>query len=208
MKEEQLLRRYKKKRRVVISISIIILTLLYTLKNTSFLIRAMSTIGLLFVFYLVDHLFKLDFKDRHYVFISAIAITGFLLSPLYFIYPNYDKILHIILPIMFASIVFHMVDLLKLELKWKLLFTFFIVIGSLGMFEIGEYLLDWLFDLKLQGVYIRDLQGIQRFNILQDKIDDTMIDMSLGIFGTAVYVLTFGLYRKITKQYVIQSRRN
>jgi hypothetical protein len=89
---------------------------------------------------------------------------------------------------MFASIVLHMLKKLKLDLKWKLFFTFFIVAGFLGIFEIGEYLLDLFFDLKLQGVFLKNLQGeLINFDIIQHPLDDTMIDLSLGVIGTAIY---------------------
>lgn len=204
--EEELIRHYKRKRRIIFGISVFILLLLYAFKNASFLVRALSTIGLLVLFYLTDHLFNLKFKPRHYAFIIFIALTSFLLSPLYYIYPNYDKILHLVLPILFASIAFHMVSYLELKLKWKLTFVFFVVLGVIGLHEIGEYLLDYFFNLNLQGVFLRDIQGLEKYNILMDRIDDTMIDMSLGVLGAAIYVLSLGLYKKfLSKKFQTKS---
>ena len=193
---EAISRRYKNKKRVVLAISIIILGLLYTFKNTSFLIRSLSAIGLMIFFYTFDHFFDVDFKERHYFFIILIAISSFLFSPLYYLYANYDKIQHLILPIMFASIASHMVSKLKLKRKWKLTFVFFIVIGIIGLHEIGEYLLDVFFDLKLQGVFLRDLQGLQKYDILLDRIDDTMIDMALGTLGAGLYTIYCLVFKK------------
>src|SRR3989344_8706874 len=95
---------YKLKKRLLIGFLLVVLVLLYTFKNASFLIRALSTVGLLVFFYLVDYLFTMHFHKRHYAFITIIAVTGFLLSPLYFVYLNYDKVQHLILPMMFGSI--------------------------------------------------------------------------------------------------------
>lgn len=164
------------------------LVLLYTFKNTSFLVRAISSVAFLFFFYAVDHYFNIHFKAHHYVFAFIMAIVGFLLSPFYFIYPSFDKIQHVIFPFMFSSIVFHMVSRLNLKVKWELLFTSFIVLGSLMLFELGEYGLDYFFDLKLQGVFLRSLSGLEKYQILLDRIDDTMIDLMLGIVGNALYV--------------------
>lgn len=188
MKERSFHVSYKMKRRIIFGISLLIVGLLYTFKNFSFFIRSLSAIGLLISFYLVDHLFQIKFHKRHYFFIIFMALAGFILSPLYFIYPNYDKILHIALPMMFGSIVFYMASKLKLELKWKLVFTFFVILGTVGIFELGEYGLDAMFDLKLQGVFLRDFSGVERLKILQDRIDDTMIDMALGLLAAAIYV--------------------
>ena len=73
-------------------------------------------------------------------------------------------------------------------MKWRLTFIFFIVVGSLSLFELGEYGLDYFFDFKLQGVFLRDLQGLEKFNIIMDRIDDTMIDIATGVIGTMYYV--------------------
>ena len=90
---------------------------------------------------------------------------------------------------MFGSIVFHIISKSKLNLKWNLTFVFFVLMGTLALFEIGEYLLDVFFDLKLQGVFLRDIQGLQKFDILLDKIDDTMIDLVIGLIGSLTYIL-------------------
>lgn len=199
MNEESLFTKYKTKRRIVVGVSILIIAALYAFKNTSFLVTTLSTIGFLILFYIVDHFFDIEFKDRHYGFILIIAVSGFLLSPFYYIYPSYDKVLHFILPLLFADISFHMVDKLDIKLRWKLTFVFFIVIGFVGLHEIGEYTLDWFFDLKLQGVFLRNLQSLEKYDILLDRIDDTMIDMILGVLGAAVYCLGLGWFKQMRK---------
>ena len=57
----------------------------------------------------------------------------------------------------------------------------------LSIFEIIEFLLDQFFDLKLQGVFLRDISGISKFDIMMDKNDDTMIDLILGTIGSAIF---------------------
>ena len=192
--------KYKTKRRMTIAIALAILASLYAFKNFSYFIRASSAVALLLVFYLADHIFDLEFKKKHYVFIFLVAVSSFLLSPLYYIYSNYDKVQHFIQPMFFASIVFHMMKRLKLETKWKLVFTFFVIAAGVGIFEIGEYLLDYFFGLKFQGVYIRDISGVEKLNLLMDRIDDTMVDMVLGMIGSAMYcVCTYFVIRAKTK---------
>ena len=51
--------------------------------------------------------------------------------------------------------------------------TFGIVFSLIGIFEIGEYLLDVGLGWKLQGVFAYD-GG--KFNLVMSRIDDTMID--------------------------------
>ena len=82
-----------------------------------------------------------------------------------------------------------MINKLKLALKWKITFTVFSVAGILGIFEIGEYILDLFFNLKLQGVYLRDLKGLEKFHLILNPLDDTMADMSLGLLGSSIYAV-------------------
>ncbi|MEK6858945.1 MAG: hypothetical protein AABX53_03490 [Nanoarchaeota archaeon] len=180
----------KVKRRVIVSSWVVLVVLLYMFKNASFLARVLSTMGLVALFYTVDHYFKADFKPRHYLFIYFMAAAGFLLSPLYYLYSLYDKILHLIVPILFSSIVFHLVSKLRLEKKWELFFTFAIVLGSLALFELGEFGLDYFFNMQMQGVYMRDASGLEKYDILMDRNDDTMVDILLGTIGSGAYWLT------------------
>jgi len=186
---------YKAKRRIVFAISLIVLGVFYVFKSVSLIVLSLSAIAFLTVFYLTDHLFDLRFKTRHYVFATLIAIASFLLYDLYTVYPSYDKWLHFIQPMMFASIFFHMVSELEIKLKWRLLFVFFIVTGSVGLFEIGEWTLDQFYDLNLQGVVLRNIQDFgEQLVVIQEPIDDTILDMGFGILGAAVYVSAIALF--------------
>lgn len=185
---------YHIKRKVILTIALAILAFFYLFKNYSVPIRAISAALFIVLFYIVDHAFDIRFKHRHYFFILAFAFFGFLLSPLYYLYPSYDKIQHLLLPIMYSSIIFHTLHSFNIKLKWKLIFVFFIVIGTNGLFEVGEYAIDQFTDFKLQGVYLRDEAGLEKYQILQEKIDDTMIDMMLGTIGALAYALSMAIF--------------
>lgn len=180
---------YQHKRRTVIGLSIALLLAIYFFQNASFILRVITTIFSLSFFYFIDHFFDLRYKMHHYLIVILIALVTLMLSPLYYLYPNYDKIQHFIIPILMSIITYHMVDKLNLELKWKITYTFFITAGILGLFEITEFILDRLFDLKLQGVYIRDLAGFEKFNLLQEPLSDTMNDLILGYLGSGLYAI-------------------
>ena len=180
---------YKNKRRLIIGVSLILLIVLYMFKNMSVLIRVTSVILGLGIFYFLDHAFKLKFKFRHYIYISLILFLGILFSPIYFISSSYDKVLHLLMPILGSIMIFFVVDKLKIKFKWKLLITFTSIFAILGLLEIGGYFLDLLWDFKLQGVYIRDISGLEKLNLVQDKIDDTMMDMLLGLAGSLVFTI-------------------
>lgn len=190
---------YHIKRRYVLIFSLFVILMIYFFKDASWILRTAAAVGFLLLFYAIDHAFNLKFTHRHYFFALIIATTSFLLSSLYYVHPQYDKIQHFVDPILAASIIYYMISELEINRKTKILITFFVTAGLLGLLEIGEYSLDLFFDLKLQGVYLRDLQGLEKFNLVMDRIDDTMVDMILGVIGSGIYCVSqylFGRFRK------------
>ncbi|MBU4069920.1 MAG: hypothetical protein KJ646_02975, partial [Nanoarchaeota archaeon] len=89
---------YKNKRRLILGISLFLLLVFYLFKNISTSLRVFSFIFGMVIFYLGDHMFEIEYKFRHYLYMMTILLFGFLLSPLFFISANYDKILHLISP--------------------------------------------------------------------------------------------------------------
>jgi len=170
-----------------IYIGILILLFLYALKNTSYFVRVSTFLFSTFLFYITDSFFKLKFKNYHYLIFILTSAAGILMSPLYFISTNYDKILHLISPILLSILIFYLADKTNLKFSTKLLITFSVILSFLALFEIGEYLLDRLFDLKLQGVFLRDISGISKLRIIMDRNDDTMIDLILGAIGSLIF---------------------
>jgi len=173
------------------------------------LVNVISLIGLIIVisiFHLADSMFELKLRKRDYFFMYFMSITGIMLSFLYFKFPNYDKVEHLFFPMMFASITYHILTKkLDIPFKWKLFFTFFIIVGSLTMFEIIEYLLDFIFDWHLQGVFIEEAGGIYR-EILS-RIDDTMLDILTGVIGTMIYIISLLIITK-SKNSILNNKIN
>jgi len=152
-------------------------------------------------FYIIDRTFNAGFKTKHYIFVAVIVLASFILgSPLYFAYPHYDKILHFFQPMMIFSIVFHLVRKLNIKLRWKLIFTFFIIAGLIGMFEIVEFGLDKLLDLKLQGVFAASLQKGGQLSLVLDPLSDTHTDMFFGILGSLIYMIFLAFYLRKRKK--------
>ena len=132
---------------IYIAIGLTVLFLLYALKNTSYFLRILGFFVAIFLFWAVDTFFNLKFKEYHYLIILLISTFGILLSPLYFISPIYDKILHLVAPILAGILVFFLVNKLETKFSIKLVLTFSIILSLLAMFEIGEYALDSLLNL-------------------------------------------------------------
>ena len=178
---------YNKKRWLIIGIAITILLALYLLKNSSIFIRIAGFIAGLIIFYLLDTFFKINFKFEHYIYMITILFLGIILSPLYGIYSLYDKVVHFINPILGSCLVFYIINKQKLRFQWKLLITFMFIVSFLTIHEIGEYLIDILWDFKLQGVYLRDISGIEKLNLVLNPHDDTMIDLIFGTIGGLIF---------------------
>ncbi len=196
---------YHAKRWATLTLAVIILGMMYFFRDEGFWLRAVSAASFILFFYAVDHWFDIRFRHIHYIFIVVIAAASLLFSPLYYIYPQYDKIQHLVQPILLCSIIYHMVSRIKLELKWRLIFTFFIVISVLGLFEMAEYIFDQFFGWKLQGVYLRDITGLNKFEVVVEPIDDTMIDLFFGVAGTCLYALAVFLYLRYSRRLVFRN---
>jgi membrane-associated HD superfamily phosphohydrolase len=163
--------------------------ILYALKNTGYPLRISTFIAALLLFYAVNEWLELKFKNYHYIIFAFVSGAGILFSPLYFVSANYDKILHLVSPIFLSVLIFFLLNKAKIKFSIKIFLTFSVMVMFLSLFEIGEYVLDQLFDFKLQGVYLRDLSGISKLNIIIDKNDDTMIDMMFGMAGALTFVV-------------------
>lgn len=190
---------------IYILVGVLILAILYALKNTGYFVRASGFILSLLLFFLFDYFFRMGFKSHHYVIFIFISTAGILLSPFYYIFPVYDKVLHLTSPFLLCILVFFMVNKLNTKFSIKLFITVMIITSFLALFEIGEYGLDRLFDWKLQGVYLRDYSGVEKLNIIMDKNDDTMIDLILGTIGSLFFVITkTGIFHY--KKYILKEK--
>jgi len=178
-----------KKRMIYAAIGIFIFILLYALKNTNYFMRASSFIFAIALFYFIDYFFDLNFKNHHYLIFIVVSALGILLSPFYFLYPNYDKVLHLVSPILLSILIFFLINKVKINFSTKLMITFAFMISLLALFEILEYAIDQFFDFKLQGVFLRSREGLEKFNIITDKNDDTMIDLILGTIGSLLFIV-------------------
>ena len=139
---------------LILTIAIVIFTyILYYFRKSDHLIGIIAYVLSLISFYVADKTFKINFRRHHYLLLIFMATAGILLSPVYFVWPIYDKILHLTFPFLGCFLIYYVVDKQKISFKTKILFTFTIMITLLAFEEIVEFSLDYFFDLKLQGVY-------------------------------------------------------
>ena len=184
-----------KKGRVSIYIILVLLSIfiLSYFRDSDHLLGATSFIFVILGFHLINTYFKLNFEPKHYAIIILMGAFGMLFSFLYVEYTFYDKILHFIFPILTAILIFYLIQNEKMDLKTKLILTFTTVITIVALAEVAEFILDTLFDLKLQGVFRGDIKGVLKqagegtFQMIQSPNTDTMIDLILGFLGVTVF---------------------
>ncbi len=176
------------KKYLYVVIVLFLLGFLYALKNTSYFVRAADFIAAFVAFFVIDTIFKLRFRNRHYIVFIFIATTGILFSPLYYIYPNYDKILHLVGPFLICILIFYLINRIQgIGLPLKLFLTVSIVVSLLAFWELFEFFLDKVYNMQMQGVFVRDVTGMEKYNMIMDRNDDTMIDMLMGTMGSVVF---------------------
>ena len=197
-------RKYVIERRIWGFLAFVSLICIFIFKNSEWGLRFASAVELFFLFILTDKVFNVGFGKRHYISMAVLIAANFIASPLYFLYPSYDKFWHLIGPIITCSAVFFMIRKLNIEFKWKVAFTFLTVFAILGIFELWEYSLDTFFNFKLQGVFLRDAYGVDKLTIVTDRIDDTMLDLFFGALGTALYCAFISwMYKKRTHRHLL-----
>ena len=186
---------HDKKRNFAFSLTLIIVVFIIvfidfysSIQKAYFVLILIAGLGSIWAFYIVDSVFSLGFKKRHYIFVAIISFASLISAPMYYIWIYYDKVQHFIFPMMLGSIVFFLISKLRLSLRWKLVFTFFTIMGTITILEIFEYVFDHFFDLALQGVYLPDPAVPDQLKLVLSKIDDTMIDFILGVFGSLIYL--------------------
>ncbi len=185
------------KKRVILFFTIVVIIFLYILyyfKDTDHFTGAVVYILTLTLFYLADKIFSLEFKKHHYFILFFMATAGILLSPVYFIYPYYDKTLHFFFPFLGSFLIFYLINKLDIDFKTKVFFTFTIIITLITFEEIVEFILDTLFNLKLQGVFLGERilfenVPIDRLIVVHDRITDTMLNLILGTIGAFLFSL-------------------
>jgi hypothetical protein len=183
----------------------IILAVLYYLQGTSYFAGGLTFILSTLLIYFSDKYFKLGLRWYHYFILILMALAGLFLSPLYEVFIFYDKILHFINPILGCFVIFYLVDKSDLDLRMKLFLTFTVMITIISFAEIIEFILDRVFDSRLQGVFKGGLEGMLKYagnseiQIIQDKNTDTMIDLILGFLGSMVFVFSRFFYEKLRK---------
>ncbi len=193
----------KTKRNLYVGLAVVVLASLWILKNTNYFFRALNFTITFLVFFLIDSLFKLKFRNRHYIILIIIITTGILLNPLYEVYPVYDKILHFITPILFCIVIFYLVNKLKeIPISTKIFLTLSIVISLLAVWEIIEFAIEELLGFRMQGVYIKDMSLIPELKLVMGKHNDTMMDLIMGTLGT----IAFSIWKTI--EYYLNKLKN
>lgn len=164
------------------------------------LINLFYSLVALALFYCLDCVFEIDFKRGHYGLVILMDLLSFIFGPTYFyVYMHYDKVLHFFQPMIISSMIFYAMRNLKIDTKWKLVFTFFIVSATTGLFEILEFGIDSFLNYNLQGVFLQSLQNSTKISLVMDPLTDTHMDMIFGNLGALTYIFYKSLFPRKKK---------
>jgi len=129
-----------------------------------------------------DQVIKKVEINKAYRTIMYFMIWANILGEFYF-YTNvfyYDKILHFVIPVFIASMVYDYTK--KFNLEFQILQVFLMVMGMLCLFEIFEYFVDLFLNYGMQRVMV---VGEIRLSALHD----TFWDLIFGALGTGSFLL-------------------
>lgn len=203
----------KNKRIVYLILSISVLAILYALKNTSYFARSSAFVASFVVFYFSDIIFKCKFKNIHYLIFFVASTFGILFSPLYYMFSIYDKVLHFITPFLICILAYAALEyrLKDVSLRMKLCIIVCVAVTLISFWELLEFSLDKLYNTQLQGVWVRDVTGMEKVKLIMDRNDDTMIDMTFGVLGSLFFVVVrtglyfykkFLVYKKMDQRFI------
>jgi hypothetical protein len=186
---------YREKRRLIFAISLLILSILYFFSRYTAVFLVFGSMLSLILFYLADNLMKWEFELKHYIIFIIIVVAGFIFMPFYFANSSVDKYQHFFFPLMTCFLIYHILDKTNLSKRQKIGFTLTILITTITIFEIFEYLADIFWNAKLQGVYSGSWME-QKFELIMPRIDDTMVDIMLGIAGGITFIAGKLIFKK------------
>lgn len=161
--------------------------LLFILKISTLVAAAYIFFSFL-LFYILDTRYKINFGFWHYLILTVIFVLGAGISGVYFIFPHYDKILHLTMPFFGGILIFYSSGKIIKNFGARLLFTFSLLLSFLVILELGEYYLDLFFKMNLQGVFLLNKVNPSDLTNLQGGLQDTMVDLSLGLLSGLIFI--------------------
>ncbi|MFC1686216.1 hypothetical protein ACFLZZ_04330 [Nanoarchaeota archaeon] len=190
---------YRTKFLFVIISSLLILLALILWGETDYLVRYFTTVVTLLLFLFVDWKWDINYRRRHYAYVLIMAIGGIIMTPLYFVYAWYDKALHLIFPFFLFFLVHYLVSKYTKSFRERIIISVIATFALTVLFEVGEYVVDLLFGWKLRGVFIRNFQSTQEYDVFLGRTIDTILDLIYNIFSIFVGVFTIYFAPKRSK---------
>jgi len=132
------------------------------------------------------------------VFVVLTNIFGEIFSGLFYRYMSYDKLLHLINPVI-ISILFYYYFRDKIKDKKILLILCVSLTLSLELlWEIFEAGFDYIFKTQMQGVFIQTGKDVFGVGVRQtmDQFADTIWDMVDAVLGSIIFVAGFYFYQR------------
>lgn len=131
-------------------------------------------------------------------FMAVLNILGETIFEWYYLFMHYDKLLHLINPVIGCLFVYHLAKNKIKDKKLLVMFCVFTVLSLAVGWEIFEYGFDNFFTDVMQGVQLKYEGHFFGFKEVMNKFDDTMLDFIYAAIGTLIFALVFWI-KNITK---------
>lgn len=137
------------------------------------------------------------------VFIILMHLFGEVYFELFYVFPNYDKILHLINPILLSILIYSILKSKGKDNYRRILATILILLILTILWELLEFALDQIFGSYMQGVHLKTGKGIfssQDGNIkVMNRTTDTILDSIISLFGIFISWIFLVLFTRKPK---------
>ncbi len=136
--------------------------------------------------------YKIKVPKGIYIGILIIFLAnlfGELFLGLFYIVPNFDKIIHLLSPLVVCTLFYFIFEKKIQNKKILILFSVSLLLSWELCWEIVEYFADKWFSLLLAGVHITGVENFKSTLQVMDVYQDTIYDMFYNLIGSVIWAV-------------------
>ncbi|MEM3091474.1 MAG: hypothetical protein QXD05_02340 [Candidatus Pacearchaeota archaeon] len=108
---------------------------------------------------------------------------------LFYVFPYYDKIIHLLSPLLACTFFYFIFDKRFKDKKLLIIFSVTLLLSFELFFELVEYFFDKNFNTILQGVHQSGVKKFGGYEVVLSRFDDTIYDMFLNLVGSIIFAI-------------------
>jgi hypothetical protein len=172
------------KREIIVFLLLIIGFILFIFNGKIGIYGLLFFFVLIFMFYIIDRVFLINFTMTHYLYLVFVGFGGVLFGYLQSEVMYLDKFFHFFSAMMLTSVTYYFSKKMKFRnpLVVSILLSLFVIFA----YEFYEYVLDLFFLTSYRGSY--NVVDGKIVEVLSGSVD-TFLDMVIGGIGVLCYVI-------------------